>query len=169
MFGMSNLLIAKASNSLEKINNSSWACNYTQVDTGFLSAGNMSLGDGTYVCDMDINNQRPFPGFPAGAHVSVLTGTFNRSDKCHFTIVATAVGLTLQSNPGNIPQETWQPFARLKDTAEMTIVDNNTLKGTRTVSFYDYFDITLTKRLIDPNTGLPVPDIVQTVICKRVS
>lgn len=143
------------------IANTSWACNYTEVTSGFETAGNVFFGDGIYCCDMDINNQRPFPGFPEGAHATVLTGTWKALDACHIKIVASAVALSLQPDPQNPSTRTWQPFARIKDIADMK-VKGDTLKGRRTVSFYEYSDITLTKKL-------PIPDLVQDVICKKVT
>ncbi len=149
---------------------SNWACSYSTPD-GFISAGNVAFsggGNGTaaggiYICDMDINNQRPLPGFPEGAHVTVLTGSWKKVDACHFDVVASAVVLSLQADPTDPTIRTWQPLARIKDVATMKL-HGNKLRGTRTVSFYDYFDISLTKKLPPP-----FADLVQTVQAQRVT
>ena len=135
-----------------------WACNFTAEtpESVEVYAGNLAYAaGGTFVCDIDISNQRPFYGFPNGAHGTPITGTWKQKSKHHFKIVGTLVALTL-----NPTTNKWEPLARIKEVSDIEL-HGDRYTGTRTLTFYDYCDISLTKTL-------PVPQLVQTVEAKRV-
>ncbi len=137
-----------------------WACNFTAV-TPAEAAGDVYVGNvaysagGTCVCDLDISNQRPFFGFPNGAHATPITGSWKRTGKHTYQIVGVLAGLNL-----NTTTNQWEPLARIKEVSEIE-VHGDRYTGTRTLSFYEYYDNTLTN-------ALPIPPLTQTIDAKRV-
>jgi len=137
-----------------------WACNFTAVEpvesVGEVYAANVAYSDGgTFTCDVDIANQRPFFGFPDGSHGTVISGTWKQVSKHHFKLLGTLVALSFDTNTN-----TWQPVARIKEVTKLKL-HGDSYTGTRTLRFYDYYDISLTQEL-------PVPPLVQTIKAKRV-
>lgn len=138
-----------------------WSCNFTAVEpvesVGEVYAANVAYEEsGTFTCDVDIANQRPFFGFPNGAHGTIISGTWKQKSRHRFKLLGTLVALSLDTNTN-----TWQPLARIKEVTTIRLHGDNSYTGTRTLTFYEYYDTTLTK-------VLPIPPLVQTIEANRL-
>ena len=153
-----------------------WACRFTftspPIPMNPPSGANIVFNeDGTYVCDVDVAHQRPFGNFTNGARATPITGIWKKTGKCKYTCVGTNTALSLQPNPADPTNPNcyvWLPFARIKEECIIEVHCDNTHTGVKTFTLYDYNDLTLTQRLLDPTTQEPVPSFIQNIEAARV-
>ena len=140
-----------------------WLFNETISDIGSFSVLSAHT-DGIVTTHRSLSIKQPVPAnFPTGNFTTVETGIWRERATTVFQLLATSVvNVVTTGIPVDLAGTT--PFARTKIELTARLSDDgNSMSISGTITLYEMDDLTLTKPLLDQNTGLPFVSNVASV------